>query len=79
MRAGLTRQQLQQAFGIDASVDITQFNALADAIQNPGGSGLAILKVRLLQCMYKTSSHACVLGGCWLQDSGQCMRQHVHT
>ena len=44
LRAGLSRATLQQAFGIDPAVDITQFNALADAIQNPGGTGIGVLK-----------------------------------
>ena len=46
--AGLTKAQLQQAFGIDGAIDITTFNALADALQNPAGSGLSVLKVRAL-------------------------------
>ena len=48
MCTGLTKAQLQQAFGIDQSIDISTFNALADALQNPGGSGLSVLKVRSL-------------------------------
>lgn len=52
--AGLTRAQLQQAFGVDPRIDITTFNALADALQNTGGSGLSALKVQL--CCFLCSS-----------------------
>lgn len=44
--AGLTKAQLQAAFGIDNSIDISTFNALADAInKGASGPGLAVLKV----------------------------------
>lgn len=44
--AGLTKAQLQAAFGIDNSIDISTFNALADALnKGASGPGLAVLKV----------------------------------
>lgn len=44
--AGLTKAQLQAAFGIDAAIDISTFNALADALnKGASGPGLAVLKV----------------------------------
>ena len=45
-RAGLTKAQLQAAFGIDAAIDISTFNALADALnKGASGPGLTVLKV----------------------------------
>lgn len=44
--AGLTKAQLQAAFSIDSSIDISTFNALADALnKGASGPGLAVLKV----------------------------------
>lgn len=44
--AGLTKAQLQAAFGIDSAIDISTFNALADALNKGGsGPGLPVLKV----------------------------------
>ena len=43
--AGLTSVQLHNAFGIDQGIDLATFNALGDAMQNPNGVGLGILKV----------------------------------
>ena len=45
--AGLTSAQLHNAFGIDQGIDLTTFNALGDAMQNPNGIGMSILKVRI--------------------------------
>ncbi|BDA51604.1 hypothetical protein COCOBI_19-1600 [Coccomyxa sp. Obi] len=43
--SGLTKAQLQAAFGIDNSIDISTFNALADALnKGASGPGLAVLK-----------------------------------
>ncbi len=43
---GLTKAQLQAAFGIDAAIDISTFNALADALnKGASGFGLTVLKV----------------------------------
>ncbi|KAK9828062.1 hypothetical protein WJX81_007140 [Elliptochloris bilobata] len=45
---GLTQATLQRALGIDAGIDVTTFNALADSISNPSGAGTAVLKQHVM-------------------------------
>lgn len=60
MRAGLTQATLQRALGINAGIDITTFNALADSTNYPSGEGTAVLKVRAATEPYLTGQGCCL-------------------
>lgn len=68
---------LQRALGIDAGIDVTTFNALADSISYPTGAGTAVLKVRAAEL---SRSAAAALGnaGVCLMEPG-CMLSKSST
>jgi hypothetical protein len=66
-RAGLTREALQRALGIDAGIDVTTFNALADSISYPTGAGTAVLKVRAAPLGRSAAAVLSIAGVCLLK------------